>query len=285
MHYMSYIQPFPTFDAQLGSDASPASPRLSNPDDRSRAQGQASPVVILGGYSYGSLILRHLPPVPTILQPFVAPLSGSSADEILLRAHSLADQSNLAWINIAKDEARAKRKSRDHNHTIMGGEETTPEKRRTSRDIHRSLDNHTSLKIRSRLRSGSHRRRVADAVVTSGEQHRSTITMPDIRYLLISPLTLPVSTLLAPALGHKFWHKAKEGCQEIIGKHSSLAVYGDQDAFSSAKKLRDWSALLKTEAGSQVSNVEIAGAGHFWVEHQAEEELIATLLQWEGRIR
>ncbi|KAH9868527.1 hypothetical protein J1614_007599 [Plenodomus biglobosus] len=289
MHYMSYLQPFPTSDTEFAPAPSPASPQRPAMGGPSPSQSPASPVVVLGGYSYGSLILKHLPPVPTILQPFAAPISGSSADEILLRAHKLADQSNLEWINLAHDEARARQKRRGHGHKpslTMGGEETTPEKRRSSRDIHRSLDSHTSLKIRTRLRSISHRRREDDAIVTSpGENKHTTILLPEIRYLLISPLTLPVSTLLAPALGHKFWHKVKEGGQEVIGMHTSLVIYGDQDNFSSARKLRDWSNLLKSGPASSCSSVEVAGAGHFWVEPQAEEVLRATLQEWENSIR
>jgi len=284
MHYMSYLQPFPTPDTPFGLETPPASSRVPSAGHLPRVQSQVSPVVVLGGYSYGSLILKHLPPVPTILQNFATPLPGSAADETILRAHKIADQSNLEWTNIAREEACARQKRRGHKNKpsmTMGGEETTPEKRRSSRDVRRSLDRHDSHKRRSRLRSISHRRR-EDALGSPGEQHESAIVMPEIRYLLISPLAVPVSTLLAPALGHKFWNKAKEGCQEVISRHTSLAVYGDQDAFSSVKKLRNWSALL---AGSHVSSVEIAGAGHFWVEHQVEEELRAALMNWECCIR
>ncbi|KAH9863317.1 hypothetical protein IAQ61_009594 [Plenodomus lingam] len=289
MHYMSYLQPFPTpyTESSPGSHASsPQRPLLGRVP---RTQSPVSPVVVLGGYSYGSLILKHLPPVPTILQPFAAPIPGSSADEILLRAHKLAEQSNLEWIKLTHDEARARQKQRGHEHKpsmTMGGEETTPEKRRSSRDIHRSLDSHTSLKIRTRLRSISHRRREDDATVASPSRNKHTpIVMPEIRYLLISPLTLPVSTLLAPALGHKFWQKAKEGGKEVIGMYTSLAIYGDQDAFSSTKKLRDWSKSLKSGPASLFSSVEVAGAGHFWVEPQAEESLREALREWESIIR
>ncbi|KAF2856822.1 hypothetical protein T440DRAFT_382503 [Plenodomus tracheiphilus IPT5] len=289
MHYMSYLQPFPTSDTQFAPELSPVSPQRPVIGNLFHTQSPANPVVVLGGYSYGSLIVKHLPPVPTMLQPFAAPMPGSSAAEILLRAHKLADQSNLEWINLAHDEARARQKRRGHDHKpsmTMGGEETTPEKRRSSRDIQRSLDSHSSLNLRTRLRSISHRRREDDITITSpSEKNHTTIVVPDIRYLLISPLTIPVSTLLAPALGHKFWHKATEVSQEVIGRQPSLAIYGGQDAFSSAKKLRDWSNSLKTGISSSFSSVEVTGAGHFWVEPRVEETLRATLQEWESSIR
>lgn len=289
MHYMSYLQPFPTADAQFPPEPSPASPQRPALSPLFHSQNPPAPVVVLGGYSYGSLILKHLPPVPTILRPFAAPVSGSSADEILLRAHKLADQSNLEWVNLAQDEARARQQRQGHEHKpsmTMGGEETTPEKRRSSRDVHRNLESHSSLKIRTRLRTLSHRQRDEDVgVVTADETQRTPVVIPEIRYLLISPLTMPVSTVLAPALGHKFWHKSRVGHQEVIGMHTSLAIYGDQDTFSSAKKLRDWSKSLKSSPGSSFSSVEVKGADHFWVSQQAEASLRAALQSWECNVR
>jgi pimeloyl-ACP methyl ester carboxylesterase len=250
-------------------------------------QSEAGPVVVLGGYSYGSLILRNLPPVPTILHPFAAPLAGSAADEIVLRARKLADQSNMEWVTLARDETRARRKSRaKHNSRpsiTMGGEETSPGKRRSSREVRRSLEGSTRLEIRTRLRSLSHRRRdntEATTPTSPTSVENTSFTMPDTRYLLISPLTPPLSSLAAPALIHKFWSKSKDDHQEIVGKHVSLAIYGDQDIFTSAKKLREWTEQLKSNPASRFRGVEVAGAGHFWIEHGVEEELRATLKKW-----
>lgn len=298
MHYISYLHPFPPSDTVFTPESSPVSSQSLKQTELLRTRTEEkSPVVVLGGYSYGSLILKHLPPVPSILHPFSAPLSGSAAAEILLRAHKLADQSNLEWINLAQDTERQKKqsqkKTKAHENKLsvtMGGEETSPEKRRSSREIRRSLDGGRSLDFGNRFRSLSHRRRKDENPSTppsdSASTTQPTITMPQVRYLLISPLTPPISTLAAPALGHKFWHKPREEAQEVIGKHASLAIFGDQDIFSSAKKTRDWVEKVKSDAGgARFESVEVAGAGHFWHEAGVEERFRDALREWEGRIR
>ncbi|CAN9221434.1 unnamed protein product [Alternaria alternata] len=286
MHYMSYLRPRITCDLNLAPDQLPTP---SNQSESWSAHDDQSPIVILGGYSYGSLILRHLPPVPTILQPFSAPVTGTAADEIVLRARRLADQSNLGWINLARDETRARRKSRAGHESrppvTMGGEETSPEKRRSSRDVRRSLEGGTRHEIKTRLRSLSHRRRESLEPMPRSEAKSATITMPDVRYLLISPLTPPISTLAAPALIHRFWSKSKDDHQDVLGKHVSLAIFGDQDAFTSAKRIRDWSEQLKAEPASHFTSVEVVGAGHFWIESDVEVRLRSALKEWESAVR
>ncbi|KAI4637715.1 hypothetical protein J4E83_000532 [Alternaria metachromatica] len=169
----------------------------------------------------------------------------------------------------------------------MGGEETSPEKRRSSRDVRRSLEGGTRLEIRTRLRSLSHRRRHEnhEPIPQPEKKSATTTTMPDVRYLLISPLTPPTSTLAAPALIRKFWSRSKDDCQEVIGKHITLAIYGDQDIFASSKKIRDWSEQLKAEPASRFSSVEVAGAGHFWHESGVEVRLRSALKEWEATIQ
>jgi hypothetical protein len=281
MHYMCYLRLFTTGDVMSPLDQTTASPEAA-----------ISPVVILGGYSYGSLILKHLPPVPTIIRPFASPIVGSSNDEITTRAHKLAEQSNLVWTNISRTkerESRTKRKGHEPKAFVtIGGEETTPEKRRSSRDIRRSVDRGLSVELGSRLRSLSHsHRRCKDDILPIPVEtaDRASITMPEVRYLLISPLTPPISTLVAPALGQKFWSKPRGDHEGIVALHTTLAVYGDQDIFTSAKRTRDWSEQLKAMPGSRVSSVEVAEAGHFWVEDGVEDKLRGALRRWEAGVR
>jgi alpha/beta superfamily hydrolase len=278
---MCYIRPLPTADTIFTPEKSPNA--LQVHQSKNSLQ-EDTPIVILGGYSYGSLILKHLPPVLSILQPFSKPLSGSSAEEVILRAHKLAEQSNLDWINQARFRAheQKRRKHELKSTVVMGGEDTSPEKRRSSREVRRSTDGSRSLDIKQRLRSLSHRGRRGDFSVTS---KRVEITIPEVRYLLVSPLAAPISTLAAPALGPKFWGRARDGSQEMIGQVESLAIYGDQDVFASAKKIRDWAGQLKADHGPRFSSVEVSGAGHFWVEGGVEKELRSALKEWEAGVR
>jgi hypothetical protein len=278
MHYVSLIHPFPAADTIFTPDKSPSRPPTTHESDSSLGE---PPLVVLGGYSYGSLILKHLPPVLSILQRFSNPLAGSAFDEILLRAHKLADQSDLEWINLARDAER-ERRSRRHEHktsVTIGGEETSPEQRRRSREVKRSLDI-PRLDLGHRLRSLSHRGRRAGNSTTSLEKAEVRLAIPEVRYLLISPLTPPISILAAPALGQKFWVRSTDSNTTSIGKFVSLAIYGDQDIFASAKKTRDWCDCLKTEHGSKFSSAEVSGAGHFWVEKGVEKQLRTALSGW-----
>jgi alpha/beta superfamily hydrolase len=86
--------------------------------------------------------------------------------------------------------------------------------------------------------------------------------------------------MAALALSQKLWSRWRDTGTESIGKFVSLAIYGDQDIFASAKKIRDWSEQLKNAYGPTFSSVEIAGAGHFWVEQGVEKQLRATLRGW-----
>jgi hypothetical protein len=289
IHYLCYLRPYPASDARFAPENSPML-QVNHPEQPACRQTTKSPIVILGGYSYGSLILKHLPPISTILYPFSSPILGSARDEILLRAHKLADQSNLTWINLARCQEREKRlreRGREPKQSVtMGGEETTPEKRRTSRDIRRSVDRGLNVELGNRLRSLSHCRRKDGSPVTSLEKTDTVpITAPEVRYLLVSPLTPPISTFVAPALGHKFWSKSRGESDDVIGKHATLAIYGNQDIFTSAKRIRDWSEQLKAATGSLFSSVEVAEAGHFWVECGVEEKLRAALREWEAGIQ
>lgn len=277
MHYLSYLRPNPPPGAAFAPDPSPVTPTAPE----THQLDEQAPIVVLGGYSYGSLILRNLPPLPSILQPFAAPIPGSAAHEILLCAHKIADQDNLEFINTARDRERSRRRGHEHKLSVkMGGEETSPE-------IRRSFDGRRSLDIGSRLRSLSHgHRRGKDASPQppAGPEKKPAIQVPDVRYLLVSPLTPPTSTLAAPAFARGFW--SKSGNEDVTLKiHKTLAVYGDQDMFASTRKIREWVARMDVENQGDFRGVEVTAAGHFWHEQGVERQLREALQLWERRVR
>ncbi|KAL1613131.1 hypothetical protein SLS60_001363 [Paraconiothyrium brasiliense] len=283
MHYLSYLRPNPPSDATFTPDQSPVSPTTARKD-----ADEQIPIVVLGGYSYGSIILRHLPPLPSILQPFAAPFAGSAAHEIVLCAHKLSDQANLEFINIARDQERRNRVRHEHKLSVkMGGEETSPEKRRSSREIRRSIDGGRSLDIGSRLRSLSHshqgRKNISPqppAIVGM----IPAIQVPEVRYLLVSPLTPPTATLAAPGLARGFWNRSGDE-DATLKRHQTLAVFGNQDMFASAKKMREWATRIDEDNHVGFSSIEVQGAGHFWHEPGVEQQLRETLQFWEKRVR
>ncbi|OIW22694.1 hypothetical protein CONLIGDRAFT_152824 [Coniochaeta ligniaria NRRL 30616] len=61
-----------------------------------------------------------------------------------------------------------------------------------------------------------------------------------------------------PALAWEAEHK--------LVSNPTLAVYGDQDVFVAAKRLRDWARRLEAAPKSHFRAHEISTAGHFWTE-------------------
>ncbi|KAF2197027.1 hypothetical protein GQ43DRAFT_444591 [Delitschia confertaspora ATCC 74209] len=305
--------------------------------------------IILGGYSYGSLIVKYLPPLSTILMQFYSAQSsntGSRQSEILLRAKEFAAQTNTDLIK--KHQQMRTRKSgnqRGRRKSLplitVGGSEGPPfDQRRSSETRRRSIDD-IARTIRTSISSHLHRpvsRRSHDTP-QQGSRHdsgmtsnitstltsitqttpsrssvptlpttpvlSSTPTLPTTpafsgappltnppvmpiahaHYLLISPLLPPLSTLVAPTLSYRFWnrHSAAHHVQAFL-HHPTLAVFGDQDSFTSARRLRHWAE--KIESGGFLGPDErfhfelVEGAGHFWREEGVEERLRAVLRDW-----
>ncbi|KAF2741477.1 hypothetical protein EJ04DRAFT_582994 [Polyplosphaeria fusca] len=294
IHYLAFLRPSPSPDT-LFTPSSPTSPTSAPSSSPSPSTPQ--PTLILSGYSYGSLILKHLPALPTLLHPFLTPLPGTSPSEILLRAHKLASQTNLDIINRARFHSHHQKHSVT---TTLGGEETTPDLRRSSRETRRSLDVSGSLTrdFKGRMRSLSHRRRSGKAGSTSHPQtppspedsgaiaQQAGICMPAVRYLLVSPLAPHVSAFVAPGLvsGMFFWGSKHAGGQqvEVVGKCVLLVVNGGQDSFGSGRRVREWVEKLGDKG--RVEHVEVKEAGHFWVEQGVEGRLRGVLGEWAGRV-
>jgi len=188
----------------------------------------------------------------------------------------------------------------------MGGEENL---RRASHDSHRSITtiaNETPERIRksidrvrsiTRSKSGQHspKRTGTQKSLDSYKSHNEKGSQSSIEpespvkkeetlksilglaeglktaYLVVSPLQGIVSSLIT------MWGKPSKSCIENERKFTidpTLAIFGDDDMFVSAKKLRAWAEGLSTsshggkEAG-KFRYVEVAGAGHFWHDHEA----------------
>jgi len=60
----------------------------------------------------------------------------------------------------------------------------------------------------------------------------------------------------------------------------SLAIYGDQDFFTSGRKLMKWCETLASNPGSKFQYEEIEGAGHFWHEEGAALRVKAAIREW-----
>ncbi|KAL4813618.1 Alpha/Beta hydrolase protein [Aspergillus spinulosporus] len=111
-----------------------------------------------------------------------------------------------------------------------------------------------------------------------------------ISYLLVSPLLPPINLFLT-----LFTDLSLEVVTQASGKrrpipcpkpkgqlcaHRTLAIYGDEDTFTSISKLRKWSGELRSVPRSQFQSAEVKGAGHFWREDGVEQQARQALRLW-----
>lgn len=107
-----------------------------------------------------------------------------------------------------------------------------------------------------------------------------------ISYLLVSPLLPPVSGLLTGFstlslnVREMSTHARPVRPADQLSAHLTLALYGDQDTFTSARKLQRWSAEMGRVPHSQFQGREIEGAGHFWREGGVETRARRALQEW-----
>lgn len=314
--------------------------------------GQASLELLLAGYSFASLVLCRLPAVFTILNRFKSAENGTAATEIFLRARTLATQHRKT---IATRLQRGRRPSstspskpahwRNPSHVILGGEESdlASSRRRHSRgDSRGSCEAIRELPrtIKSRMhrpRSGQfHLRTSSDR--EQEQQHNTMSSEPQkqlhqqqlqqqrqpisIRYLLISPVLIPLSTTLVPpgipfisataTAGGGSTSLETEEKSTAAGvfslQYPTLIAFGSSDTFTSSKKLFQWaerlakdSAVVATTAATaaatnttttataphsvdaKVEWTQIDGAGHFWREGGVMRELQGNIREWVAK--
>ena len=108
-----------------------------------RSNNNPSLELLLGGYSYGSLIVARLPLVSDIIQRFQQAETGTAAAEIILRARTLGKETRKHVEEALRpssprgrnqlgpsDVATSPTKRVGTSPMTMGGEETDPSERR-----------------------------------------------------------------------------------------------------------------------------------------------------------
>ncbi|KAF2453896.1 Alpha/Beta hydrolase protein [Lineolata rhizophorae] len=291
IHFLHFLNTTQDHES-LSSPDSPSQPTGSPitptkyPSQQSSGSCTAPPTaLILGGYSYGSLILTNLPPIPSILSRFTNPPAGSAAAEVLLRAGAIATQANHD-IHAFLHRNRSRRGACSARLTTVGGEETSPEKRRRSREMRPNMEGlRKSFELPRRIislrgvgRKGGNGAHNDD---DEEEEHGSSIPLPDTSFLLVSPLIPPTSMFLT------MFSRGGRMDAEVearLTKSRTLAVFGDRDAFTSVKKLRPWAEALNTKSGGLFESREISGAGHFWMERGSDESLKEAVRAWVRRL-
>ena len=291
----TWIETSPIFT----EDSSTLSPIPSNQaiSPKSFDAGRQSITIILGGYSYGSLLASHLPTIDLILQGYAKIAKGSAEAEIRLRAQTLSTQWNKE--SYKHDVVERGRSLGAHTPSgcssrnlgiVFGGEESEPGSRRASRDSNRSMEFIRRSVDRSRRKLGPRTR--SNETNAEGEEHLDISNMPEPQtcYLLISPLLPPISLFAtmfsrfsktSEDVDHHFGSRHPSAAlDETLVRHPTLAVYGDKDFFTSPKRLRRWAQGLADQPHSLFRFKEIRNAGHFWQEDGVEAQMRVCITEW-----
>lgn len=267
--------------------------------------------ILLAGYSYGSLVLSSLPPLQTILQPSQTAPAGTSAAEGVLRArrlaretirdisgsqHSVPDRGR----HLASNQTRTPSTGRPrvHSQTVtVGGEETDPSERRLSRDskdsrrglsaAKKAVDVPHRIKLRLvRSRSSSKSEHDPTSAGSTSNEQTSTLRLPHVYYMLISPLLPPLAHVLMPPhslgslLGSRYDKASGSGFAQFISP--TFVAWGTNDSFTSSKRLSAWVEQVGGKAPGVLFDVQIDGAGHFWRETGVLEQLQQKIVYWIG---
>ncbi|KAL2797862.1 Alpha/Beta hydrolase protein [Aspergillus keveii] len=188
--------------------------------------------LLLGGYSYGSLIASHLPSSEVVSHLFGDAIQGTPSHEIFLTARTICTQTED--IQTIQQPSLA---------ALIQNAREVPQPANTT-----------------------------------------------ISYLLISPLLPPINLLLTlfldlslevdtQASGQRRQIPCPKPSDQLCA-HRTLAIYGDEDTFTSVSKLRKWSDEQKRTPQSRFVSTEIEGAGHFWREDGVEAEARHALREW-----
>ena len=109
-------------------------------------------------------------------------------------------------------------------------------------------------------------------------------------YLLISPLLPPISLFLT--LFTKFslevgMDTSAQGRQiscpkpaDQLSANRTLVLYGNEDVFTSASKLRKWTNDISRASRGRFEAHEVDGASHFWHEEGVETQARGILRDW-----
>ncbi|PNS14270.1 hypothetical protein CAC42_6783 [Sphaceloma murrayae] len=226
--------------------------------------------LVLAGYSYGTLVLSLLGPIPDILPIFERAVEGSAAAEVTLRAAHLAEStlrveaemahiSDLALSSEEENAATTREGSRGRStlspkdalrrqEMVFGGEETSPDVRRRSQETgRRSLD--VARRSMERVRKGLYGRggvEGKESMEGKGERDRAgegggtavgrKMTIRPM-YLLVSPLLPPLSGVLSMSFSammpRKFGGLFNREGQECGAGHESLICHPTLVVFGS----------------------------------------------------
>lgn len=257
------------------------------------------PILLLGGYSYGSMITAHLPSIATVIRILEDASLGSAEHEIETRAFELA-QSFLGYCETRKQQSASGESAPAMSsiaNATFGGYESPVAADKISRDGHRHSFDKESVrqsvgrmrrKMRSRDNSDGDRRKLS--MNSASPTMDKPQVIPRMAFLLISPLLGPVSGLATVFSALRFERKDKNATaardavavdvDEVLSQHPSLILFGSNDHFTSSRKIRQWCDELSSKPESLFHFHEVLEAGHFWHQEELNAKLKSAVGSW-----
>lgn len=260
-----------------------------------------APILLLGGYSYGSMIAAHLPGIKVVLSILQHATDGSAEHEIRNRAHELA-QAFLGYCEAQQQRGRSSLKALpadvlSPSGATFGGYESPTAAHRISREgSRRSIDRdrvrHSVERVRHKLSSRGNSNEAHSS--SSAEAAKTPQVMPKLAFLLVSPLLGPVSSFATMFARLRFERRDLKSTaardvpvtdtDAMLSSNPSFIVFGTDDHFTSSRKVKRWCESLKAKPDSVMDFREVVHAGHFWHDPALESQLTSAVSDWLRRV-
>lgn len=205
--------------------------------------------ITCAGYSYGSLIVSRLMSIFDMPNRNAGTLTST-------------DRGHLG--SISRPAARAD----DLGAPSAGLETPTGLFRRASKLVEKSLDLRGTTEDDLRF------------IVDKWKENENGVAESHSKFhvLLVSPLLPPITWFLSPFSGRNLRSNHDEYRQ--LMRHQTLAVFGDQDVFTSGQKLQRWGQALSSDPSSKFEFNSVPKVGHSWQEPGATQSLTESIGHW-----
>jgi hypothetical protein len=255
--------------------------------------------VVFAGYSYGSLITTRLPDPTALLAPFSTLAPGREAREVATRARLFAEDANRGAL---RPPSRASGRRRSHHQRGKRSVDSTAAGTADDAGGGAGGGAAAAAGAAEAAHVGDAQRRTepkGEPASTPSDRPAPAAPPPNAapplpasisphtvaaHYLLVSPILPPISTLTAlpPLLDASDAGDEAAHLQKFRDR-PALAVFGDRDVFTSARRLTAW-CEERGRTNARFDWREVPGAGHFWHERGAMGEATLRIKEWIGRI-
>ena len=300
MYYMSGICP-PVAGPRTFDTAFPIDPNLTSPHS-----ARPPALLVLGGYSYGAMLVRHLPNVPLMLSEFSKPLRTSAQAVIRERASRLATATIIdihmgSWTGIVNTRPMPTRQGSSSVERSTSGEKlvsaySNPEQEEMTEEFYRVrrarvkqehmqvLGNPFIRKKKWSLWPEKHLRQRHVAPSEEDFLPQVDVPPPTTQYLLISlPLGIPAS--LATGFKQLIPESMMAAMDAKFIQCHTMVTTGKKDRISKRESVEEWAKPLVVETPDHRNRSKCGtnceyDTGHLWKDRDSLESLQGNIRKW-----